>query len=166
MNKCVSKGKTQLRDQETSKGKVELNIGAIRFSGEGDQTWLAEQIAIVIDASKSGQLADPTLDEAADDDLGQGATVTLGSLASYLKAKGGDTVQVQRFLSTAAWLHHRGEKPLTSSLVTKTLREHQQKRLSNTADCLNQNVGRGFCEKTPDGFFITPEGWKHLGEER
>ncbi len=151
-------------EQHPTHGKVELNIGEISFSAEGDQSWLAEQVSIVIDAAKTSQKLRETSNESSNDDAGQGATTTIGSLASYLKTKGGDTVQVQRFLSTAAWLHHRGEQPLTTRLVTQTLRDHHQNRLSNAADCLNQNVSRGFCEKTADGFFLTPEGWQHLGE--
>jgi hypothetical protein len=45
------------------------------------------------------------------------------------------------------------------------LAKNHQKRLANAADCLNKNVAKGYCEKTADGFFITPDGLKHLGSE-
>jgi hypothetical protein len=86
------------------------------------------------------------------------------SLASYLKAKGGETKQVQRFLATAGWLSRRGEEKLTSPAVAKALAENHQKRLGNPADCLNKNCSKGLCEQQKDHFFITPEGWKALGE--
>lgn len=155
-----------MQEQETTRGKIELNIGGISFSGEGDQSWLAEQVAVLIEAAKSNQIIDSPTNGSPDNDPEQRSTANIGSLNSYLKSRGAENVQVQRFLATAAWLHHRGEEPLTSTLVSRALRDNQQKRLGNPADCLNQNVGRGFCEKTPDGFFITPEGWQQLGEDR
>jgi hypothetical protein len=83
-----------------------------------------------------------------------------GSLASHLKAKKADKSQVMRFLATAQWVWSRDEAaPLTSGAVAKALSDHNQKRLGNPADCLNQNVTKGFCEKRKDGsFFITEEG--------
>ncbi len=155
-----------MQEQESTRGKIELNIGSISFSGEGEQSWLTEQVAMLIEAAKSDQIIDSPTTGSPDNDREQRSTANISSLNSYLKSKGADNVQVQRFLATAGWLHHRGEEPLTSSLVSRALRDNQQKRLGNPADCLNQNVGRGFCEKTPDGFFITPEGWQQLGEDR
>jgi hypothetical protein len=89
----------------------------------------------------------------------------IGLLASFIKAAKGETKQVQRFLATAGWLFRRGETKLTTSAVSSALSENHQKRLGNPADCLNQNVSKGYCEKQGDGFFITPEGWRALGQE-
>ena len=155
-----------MQDQGAKHGTVELNVGAIKFSGSGDQQWLSEQIAVLIEAAKTIPGNNSATNEATSDIQREDASVVVGSLATYLKAKGAETKQSQRFLATAAWLHHRGNRPLSTRLVSQTLREHQQKRLGNPSECLNQNVGRGFCEKTPDGFFITPEGWQQLGEDR
>jgi len=69
---------------------------------------------------------------------------------------------VKRFLATADWIRLRGESELTTSKVSKALLDNHQKRLGNPADCLNQNVRKGHCEKKGDGFFITPEGFKEL----
>jgi hypothetical protein len=85
------------------------------------------------------------------------------SLSTYIKEKGGESSQVDRFLITADWLRRRGNTKLVTSAVTKALTDNHQKRLSNPADALNKNVGKGFCEKTKDGFYITPEGLKKLG---
>ena len=155
-----------MQDRNSKHGTVELDIGAIKFSGSGDQEWLSDQIAVLIEAAKVVQGNNPATNEVVGGPSYEDDSVEVGSLATYLKAKGGETKQNQRFLATSAWLHHRGNQPLTTRLVSQTLREHQQKRLGNPSECLNQNVGRGFCEKTPDGFFITPEGWQQLGEDR
>jgi len=82
-----------------------------------------------------------------------------GSLAGYVKAKKAEKNQVRRFLVTAHWLSGRSAEALTASAVAKALLDNHQKRLANSADCLNKNVSKGFCEKTKAGaFFITPEG--------
>jgi hypothetical protein len=88
------------------------------------------------------------------------------SLATYIKEKGGESKQVQRFLATAAWLFKRGQENLTAPSIAKALSDPRQKKLANASDAFNQNVSKGYCEKTKDGFFITPEGWKALGETR
>jgi hypothetical protein len=86
-----------------------------------------------------------------------------GSLASHIKAKKGDKNQNNRFLATAHWLFGRSDTPLTAKAVAKALSDHNQKRLANPPDALNQNVRKGYCEKRKDGsFFITPEGLEAL----
>lgn len=85
------------------------------------------------------------------------------SLAAFIKAKKGDKNQNNRFIATASWLSGRSEEPLTAKAVAKALSVHNQKKLANPPDCLNQNVRKGFCEKRSDGsFFITPEGLEAL----
>lgn len=87
------------------------------------------------------------------------ATQARGSLASYIKSKKAEKNQVRRFLVTAHWLSRRTADALTASGVAKALLDNHQKRLANSADCLNKNVSKGFCEKTKGGaFFVTPEG--------
>lgn len=82
-----------------------------------------------------------------------------GSLASYVKAKKGEKNQNARFLAVSHWLSGRTSEPLTSKAVASALSHHNQKRVGNPADTLNQNVRKGYCEKRKDGsFFITPEG--------
>ena len=155
-----------MSDTEKPRAKVDLRIGNIRFAGEGDQDWLDRQISQWLQTA----ISNPTT-PTADPDPSDSASTTAEpnpneSLASYLRAKGGDTKQVQRFLATAAWLAKRGTKPLTTAVVTRALQENQQKRLGNPADCLNKNVQKGYCEKTSDGFFITPEGWNALDDRQ
>jgi|SRR5882724_34210 len=151
---------------EKPEGKVEITIGNLTFSAEGSQAWLGEQLAKVIDAATKIPAATAQVRPAKPSPVGNpGGQGTTDSLATYLKAKGGDTKQLLRFLATAAWLRRRDSGvELTSSAVAKALTTHQQKGLANPADCLNKNVQKGFCEKTNNGFFITPEGWTSLGE--
>lgn len=84
------------------------------------------------------------------------------SLSRHIKSKRADRNQIRRFLVTADWLRRRG-LPLSSTAVAKALAENQQSRLANPADCLNKNVAKGLCEKTKDGFYVTPEGLAELG---
>ena len=154
-------------DLDKGRGKVELKIGDMSFVGEGDQDWLDGQISRVLEAAMSGQLGATTETAANVSESAPAEPTKSMPLPSYIKAKGGDTVQVQRFLATAAWLYQRGTMQLTTRIVAKTLRENHQKKLSNPADCLNKNVSKGYCEKKPDGtFFITSDGWDSLGERQ
>ncbi len=157
-----------MADKEKSQGKVEIKIGNMSFAAEGDQVWLGEQLTKVIDAASIVPAPSESAEAASTDDGNSGGPPSnfSGSLASYLKAKGGESKQVQRFLAAAAWLYRRGQKELSASAVAKALQENHQKKLANPADCLNQNVTKGYCEKTKDGFFITPEGWAILGEDQ
>lgn len=154
-----------------SSSKIGFAFGSLSFSGEGEETWLAAQLDKVIDAApKLSQLRPPAPhDSGANARKGPDAAVGesfTDSLASYIKEKGGDSNQVKRFLATADWLRRRGSEQLASAMVTKALSDNQQKRLSNPADCLNQNVGKGFCEKGSDRtFFITPSGMEELGHK-
>ena len=148
--------------------KIEIGIGRFTFSGEGSETWIAAQLAFVLDKIPamlaSPELAEPAVEEAPDKGKGiPPKVVQVGSLASYVKSKGGDTNQNQRFLATADWLRLKGQSSLQTAMISKALQDNHQKRLSNAADCLNKNVSKGLCEKTSDGFFITPEGLKALG---
>jgi len=97
---------------------------------------------------------------------GGGAPVKPGivpALATYLSNKSATTDQTKKFLATAGWLHQKGSKTMTTGDVTKALKDNNQSRLSNASQCLNNNVGKGFCEKADGSFFITPEGLKSLG---
>ncbi|MDP8997484.1 MAG: hypothetical protein M3O03_10865 [Pseudomonadota bacterium] len=89
----------------------------------------------------------------------------VGSLASHIKAHDADQNQLKRFLVTAYWLRLRGKTTIKTDEVVTALRDNQQAKLGNASDCLNKNVGKGFCEKTAEGFFIAPEGLEYLGKK-
>ena len=147
--------------------KIDVTIGDVSFSGEGEQEWLTKQLDKVIAiarparASKSTQKS-PTPTKGVDEK--ESAPFT-ASLASHLRDKKGEANQVARFLATADWLRRRnGDQTLTTALVTRSLRDNQQKRLGNPADTLNKNVKKGHCEKiSGGGFLITDDGLQALG---
>ncbi|MYB16690.1 MAG: hypothetical protein F4X41_06605 [Chloroflexi bacterium] len=153
-------------EPDEHRAKISLKVGDVSFEGEGGQSWLDQQVASLIDAIGSGRIRsnNPIAPESSNEP--KAADQFTESLASYLRSKGGDSVQIQRFLATAAWLSKRGQSTLTTRDVSHALRENQQKRLGNAADSLNKNVSKGFCEKSSNGFFITPDGWAHLGERQ
>ena len=152
-----------------TEAKIELDLGTLSFSGEGEQEWLAQQLDKIIEAAPGLTRMEPSHSDRIEIPPQFGSSTNnsdfIEPLATYIKAKDGDSSQVQRFLATADWLRRRGETKLTTAVVTKALRENHQKRLSNPADCLNKNVAKGYCEKQGNGFFITPDGLKALGHK-
>ena len=148
-----------------AEAKIDFTLGGLIFSAAGEQGWVAAQLDKVLKAvPELGALAKNVAVGGSDSGgRGDGEEEFKEPLASHLRAKGGESVQVQRFLATADWLRRRGTTPLTTAAVSKALSDNQQKRLSNPADCLNKNVAKGYCEKKGEGFFITPDGLKALG---
>ena len=155
-----------MTENEKSYGKLEIKLGNLSFTGEGDQNWLTEQLQNLI---ASADILNKTTTATPSHHLLSSASLTPDaapqeSLATYLKTKNADKNQNMRFLATADWLRRRGEQNLTSTLVSRALSGNHQARLANPSDCLNQNVKRGLCEKKPSGgFFISPEGLNILG---
>jgi len=80
------------------------------------------------------------------------------TLASFLKDKNATSKQVLKFLATAVWLESKGKNRMTTADVTQALRDSNQSKLNNAADCLAQNVKKGLCEKEGNQFFVTSEG--------
>ncbi|QBR70197.1 hypothetical protein CU048_01660 [Beijerinckiaceae bacterium] len=152
-----------MTEKDKLPGKIEIKIGAMSFSAEGDQDWLSEQLTKVIEAA-AARCQDSVETPKSDASPFVDSQSFKLSLASYIKSKEAETNQVMRFLATAGWLRNRGTKDLTTSGVAKALSENHQKRLANPSDCLNKNTAKGYCEKSKHGFFITPEGLKVLGE--
>lgn len=140
-------------------------LGGLEFSGTGSEDWLSKQLDKVIAAapSLSELKLQPKASAAAAAPAGGEDAPFTDSLASHIKAKGGDTNQMKRFMATADWLRRKGSATLTTAAITKALTENHQKKLANPADCLGKNVTKGFCEKSSGGFYITPDGLKDLG---
>jgi hypothetical protein len=147
-----------------SNAKIEIKVGAVEFSGEGEQGWVANQLERVLKAApsivgatphrqdKSGEAHDPR------DQLPSNSQ----TLASFLRDRGASTNQVKKFLATATWLQTRGKKRLSTADITRALKDSNQTRLGNPADCLNKNVAKGHCEKDGKEFFVTTEGMTSL----
>jgi hypothetical protein len=145
-------------------GELEIRLGQLQFAGKGQQAWLAEQLRTVVAAIPTASIDDrDTAIDKADAAGARDQAKYTASLASHIRAKGAEGNQTQRFLAAADWLRLRGMDPLTTAAVSKALTDNHQSRLANPADCLNKNVAKGFCEKVSGGFYITPEGLRHLG---
>jgi hypothetical protein len=151
-----------------SQGKITFSLGALSFSGEGEEKWLAEQLQSIIKAVPTLGAAAATAakaDGAGGDASGGNGTggKDPGTLLSRIKAYSAESNQNKRFLAAAYWLMLKGEKELSTAKVTKALADNHQKRLGNPAQCLNSNVSSGYCEKKGKAFYITPDGLAALG---
>ena len=148
-----------------TQSKLSISFGTLSFSGEGESEWLSEQLWKVVERAPSlaeSLSAKGELDTNKAQLCGDRTAPTSGekvSLVTFLRTKNASTNQIIKFLATAVWLHNRGKARLTTGDITGALKDNQQNRLTNASECLNQNVGKGFCEK--DGakeFFVTEEG--------
>jgi hypothetical protein len=84
-------------------------------------------------------------------------------LATYLKDKKATSNQSRKFLATSASLQLGGMKRITTAEVTKTLSTHNQGKLTNASQCLNNNATSGNIVK--DGnkqFYVADEGFGEL----
>jgi len=165
--------KIQDRGKDMAEAKIEITIGQITFSGEGEPSWLTEQLDKILDrAEKLLSLAPaPSMpatsgsnggsNEAAD--LSGHSEIAAKPLAIWLKEKGADSNQNLKFLATAIWLESKGSKRLQTKDITSALSSANQKRLGNASDCLNKNVTQGHCEKEGKQFYVTEEGKRKLG---
>ncbi|HSY48718.1 MAG TPA: hypothetical protein VLC46_07905 [Thermoanaerobaculia bacterium] len=145
--------------------KIQIAVGSISFSGEGEQKWLAEQFDKLLEKAASLAAIAPEAEEPGDDEEApnkQGSRRPAGTLASFLTSTGAGNNQVKRFLATAEWLHRKGDKKVNAKLVAKALQDNHQKRLGNPADCLNKNVSKGHCEKVDNWFYVTDDGRRTL----
>jgi hypothetical protein len=149
--------------------KVQIKLGAIEFSGEGEENWVATQLdKILAQAADLLKIAPDVHAQGGggtdykgshDEEPALGTDVPLGT---FLKNKAVGNSQVNRFLATAIWLVGRGNKTPSTSDVNKALKDSQQPKLSNAADCLNKNVTKGLCEKQGKQFYVTPDGFASM----
>lgn len=145
--------------------KIKIKFGAAEFSGNGEPEWLAEMADRFIE-----KLDETSAELFAQDNTPSNEGITpnpkqqVSSLKKHLEDRNGLKSQNDKFLATADWLLKRGVKQVSTADVTKALRDNQQSRVGNPSDCLNQNVSKGYCEKSGKVFFITPEGYAHLGD--
>jgi len=156
-----------MASEDDANAEIDLTLGRLRFSASGPPSWLADQLGVVLEAAaelvQGPEDVEKPTEDVPDATGGNADPSFTTTLASHIKANNGESNQVQRFLATADWLRRRGKAPLTTAKVSGALRDGHQKRLSNPSDALNKNVSKGFCEKTSDGFFVTPDGLGSLG---
>jgi hypothetical protein len=132
--------------------KIRLKVGDVEVDFEGSESFLDKKLPqFISQLSKfSSHTESPSRARGGET---KGGGEESASLATFLQKHGGAKSQEQRFLVTAQWLHLRGSQTLKTGDVTKALRDNHQSRLGNPSDCLNKNVRKGLCEKTPGGFF-------------
>lgn len=145
--------------------KVQFKINNIEFSGEGEDSWVATQLDKIIQNAphllKNSALPNEDSNDSGRKDDNQESD--FGSLVSYLKSNSKvGTNQAKRFLATAFWLSKGRKEQVSTSDVTKALRENHQTKLSNASECLNSNVRQGYCVKEGNKFYITSEGIEAL----
>jgi hypothetical protein len=145
--------------------KIEIKAGATEFSASGDEKWVGEQLDKFLENAPKLARISPTEPTGGGNGGGNRggtgkpiSTSSGKSLANHLKDRGATTSQVKKFLQTAVWLESKGKQRMTTRDVTNALKDAHQSRLGNPADCLNQNVTKGYCEKDGKEFFVTEEG--------
>src|SRR5437868_621067 len=107
-----------------SQVKIQIKVGDVEFTGEGEQGWVSTQLERVLKAASSigGGTQNPC-GPGREDRTRQDSAAASQSLASFLRDKNAAVNQVKRFLATAAWLHAKGKKRLTTADVTKALKD-------------------------------------------
>lgn len=149
--------------------KIDIKIGAVSFAAEGSEKWLSGELDKVL--AKAPELAAIAPPEPAGDGSGgdgthakHGKKGKLGSLAQFLKDKSATDNQVRKFLATAIYLHDttRNDR-ISTEEVTLALKHAHQQKLTNPANCLNQNVTKGHAEMDGGSFFVTEPGRTSLG---
>jgi hypothetical protein len=149
--------------------KIDIKIGAVSFAAEGSEKWLSGELDKVL--AKAPELAAIAPAEPAGDGGGgdgthvkHGKKGKLGTLAQFLKDKSATDNQVKKFLATAVWLHDTtGKDRISTKEVTLALKTAHQTKLTNPANCLNQNVSKGHAEKDGGSFFVTDPGRTSVG---
>lgn len=154
--------------------KIQIKVGNVEFSGEGNQEWLTSQLDKVLEKipeliylePKSFNGNSSVKIEASSNGASNGPNngSKSSNLVSFLKENNATVQQVRKFLATAAFMQLNGKRRLNTADISEALRNSHQTKLNNASDCLNQNVKKGHCEK--DGgneFFVTSDGFKELG---
>jgi NADH pyrophosphatase NudC (nudix superfamily) len=147
--------------------KVNFSIGTISFSGEGEETWVATQldkilekvpelVRIVPQSQNTESGVQQQRHKEASINPSEG--IATKTLASFLKEKNATSNQNKKFLTTSLWLEAKGKKRVTTTDVTKALKDNNQSKLTNASEALNQNVSKGYCEKDGKEFYVTDEG--------
>lgn len=150
-----------------AEAKINFSIGAISFSGEGEETWVATQLDKILEKvpalvrvvprsqSNDSEIQQQKHKEAS---ISSSEGVATKTLATFLKEKSATSNQIRKFLATALWIEAKGKKRITTIDVTKALKDNNQSKLTNASEALNQNVSKGYCEKDGKEFYVTEEG--------
>jgi hypothetical protein len=154
--------------------KLEFKVGSITFSGEGSGDWLSTRLdkilakipeLIAVAPPEDSDTGRDSHDGNKSSHSGASKAKTSQTLASYLKSTSSTSNQVRKFLATATWLHNAENKNrLATKEISEALNSHSQGKLTNAANCLNQNVTKGLCVKDGRTFYVTPDGRASLAK--
>jgi len=156
-----------------AEAKIEIKVGAVSFSGEGNEGWLATQLDKMIKHLPDLVKVAPAASAAsaggagagAGAGIGGGAKGASGTLKSFLTATGSTSNSTRKFLATALWLQDGGLDKLTTADVSKAVSDNKQGGLGNASQCLANNVKQGFCQKVgKKDFYVTEEGKTELNQ--
>jgi hypothetical protein len=147
-----------------SNAKIDFTIGGISFSGEGEESWLANQLDKIIDKAPSLIKIAPVSSATKEEQEGtsapteDSAAIAKLTLPNFLRQKNATSSQKQRFLATAVWLHAKGNPRLATGDIVKATRDSNQSRFGNPSDVLSKLIADGSCEKDGKQFFVTEHG--------
>jgi hypothetical protein len=141
------------------KAKIEIKVGIVEFTGEGEQDWLGKQLDKVLEKVPELlkiELANPTPEPQRTPTEASTTLVTYSAenntaptnIVTFLKEKNATSNQVNKFLVTAVYLQLNGKKRVTTTEVAQTLKSANQSKLANASDALNKNVGKDTIPKS------------------
>lgn len=149
-----------------AEAKIEIKVGAVSFSGEGEGRWLGEQLDKVLDKLQELASVAPKIPENGGGDAGAllDHKRVSGTLAAFLGSKNAKENKTRKFLATALWLQDTQRKSrLATRDVTAALSSNSQGDVGNAAQCLNLNTRKGFTAKEGRQFYVTDEGRSSIG---
>ena len=150
-----------------AEAKINFSIGAISFSGEGEESWVATQLdkilekvpdlVRVVPRSQSNDL-EVQQQKHKEASISPSEGIVKKTLATFLKEKNATTNQNKKFLATALWLEAKGQNRIKTSDISNALKHNSQSKITNPSESLKQNVSKGYCEKDGKEFYVTEEG--------
>lgn len=151
-----------------SEAKINIKIGNVEFSGEGDQNWLEKQLDKMIEKAPGLLKISPVQIDSTPQNgpsqkpIDSDPKIAKKALGTYLQEMNATSNQNRKFLVTAVWLESKGKNRLKTSDITQALRDNSQRKLNNASLNLIGNVKQGYCEKEGGQFYVTDEGKKSL----
>ena len=151
-----------------SNSKIEIKVGIVKFSGEGEQKWLSEQLDKILEKIPEllklelrvpSNPADPIVTSKSTPKAPKKAgSVSKQSLSTFLKEKK-PTSKPDLFLATAIWIHDNQDKTrIQQKDINVELKKSSQVPILNLTQEFNRNVKKGYCVKDANSFYVTPEG--------
>jgi hypothetical protein len=145
--------------------KIRIRVGEVEVEYEGPQEFLDKKLPTLVSDLSRMEGSNGSGKSARANKSTENGNGNAGTLAAFIKEGSRGRSQTGKFLAAAEWLHRKGNNRVKTGDITKALRENNQGRLGNPADCLNKNVAKGFCEKDGRDFYVTDDGRKELGAE-